>query len=352
MELDLHHPVSRRARRGVLALLLALALLSAGCTGGGDEDVTEDTDGDGIPNGAESSPHLIAISGPTGATQRAVTSDPHVEDTDGDGLDDGDEFHRGTDPRSADTDGDLLLDGFNVTPPAGDARIGAWRSLGVVEFPTGTFLGELSQCPAVGGLKPDRFSSDRPVADGLGDGAELLGWDVVVRGTIRRVTSDPCSPDTDADALLDERERERATDPSLNDTDSDGVLDGLDFDPLWDLRLRVRDIVVTANASVLVSVAEQTFAVEPGVASATEVDLSEQVPASDPRASLETATLIVAIDRASGEGVALFPGGADFTLRVDGATGEPRFGTDPAARSASFSGADGSISFAWEIVRA
>ena len=328
-------------------LLLAAAL--AGCAGG--EDGLADGDGDGIPDRSERQERPVSVTLREGAQTRRVTSDPEVRDTDGDGLPDGDEFHRGTDPRSADTDLDGLLDGFNVTLDEGDARAQAWRALGVRESPTGTFVGELSLCRHVGALKPTEWTSDRPVTDRLGDGDELLPWSVRVRGETREVLPDPCAADADGDLLPDHLERERATDPRAADTDDDGHPDGTDLDPLWDLRLRLHDVVMEgANASVRLHALDAEAVLAPGEPGALVADVDEQVPVQHPRDAFEVQVLLTALDAETGEPVRLFPGGAQAILAFDLVRGT----STPAGEGGTlrFAGEDGSVSFAWTVEKA
>ena len=70
-----------------------------------------DSNGDGIPDGAEDSDG----DGLTNAQELALGTDPSKADTDGDGLSDGDEVNKyGTNPLVADTDGDGIPDGLEV----------------------------------------------------------------------------------------------------------------------------------------------------------------------------------------------------------------------------------------------
>src|SRR5581483_4189222 len=230
--------------------LLAILLLLAGCVGQGNG--ARDTDGDGLPDDQETTPHAISIAYANGTVEsRAVTSDPHRQDTDGDGLSDVDEFAFKTDPRSVDTDRDGLLDGHNVTLPAGSDQAKAWRALGVLEVPAGSgkFVGEMDatrECT----LSAARGSSELLSPDALSDGAEVAGWNVTVRGFSFPVTSDPCVADTDRDGLPDDKEMALGTDPRNPDTDGDGVVDGFDADPLWNLGLALENVTASGNATV------------------------------------------------------------------------------------------------------
>ena len=72
----------------------------------GTDPNAEDSDGDGLTDGAEINTH---------------GSDPAKADTDGDGLDDPAELAAGTDPRNVDSDGDGVSDGEDANPTRFDA---------------------------------------------------------------------------------------------------------------------------------------------------------------------------------------------------------------------------------------
>ena len=338
--------------RPVLTLLLLASLVTAGCTGG-EESEQEDRDEDGMSDLAETRPRLITIERVAGPETRSVTSDPGDPDTDDDGLTDVNEFGFATDPRDVDTDGDGLLDGPNLTLPEGSAFADTLRGRGIHESPAGTFLGELSQCPQYGGLKPHVESSDRPTPDRLGDGEERLGWNVTLRGVTRHVASDPCTSDADRDALPDDLERAAGSDPGLVDSDGDGTQDGNDADPAADLHLVLRAVSATTRNGTAVTL---TFAA--GLSSATlqapgqtsaELAVDDQ---TSTRGSLLVGLLVGAED-AQGRRVALTPnpGGAILyldllqgTVAIDGS--EPRV-----LERVELAGDDGTLSFSWGALR-
>lgn len=227
-------------------LLLMIALALSGCTSSEGTDL--DGDDDGADDAIETEGLVIEIALLGGPTRRLVTSDPEIADTDGDGLLDGAELMVwGSDPRDVDTDDDGLLDGEDAY--AEGEKADAWRALGILEI-DGLFLGEFDACPGTGRqLRAASASSDLPFPDGLTDGEEIRGWDVTLRGQTRRVTSDPCVPDTDDDRLLDHEERLAGTDPRSPDTDGDGAPDGSDADPLHDLALAFSEATVEGAAS-------------------------------------------------------------------------------------------------------
>ncbi|TMA03614.1 MAG: hypothetical protein E6J99_00105, partial [Methanobacteriota archaeon] len=164
-----------------------------------------DTDGDGLPDGAELLP---------GGSQDP--SDPTVPDTDRDGLSDGVErIVFGSDPTRTDTDDDTLSDLTEVTPRSLELEID-----GILE------VRSVTTSPA----SPDTDF------DGLRDHLE---WDGLSQYGFQ---TDPSDPDTDHDGLSDADElaglNRRPTNPLEPDTDGDGLIDGLDLSPteLWDLQ--------------------------------------------------------------------------------------------------------------------
>lgn len=227
-----------------LALLLALLLATvalAGCATPDTQATENDADGDGLPDGTEEGLRVITVTTKAGIENRTVTSDPGKTDTDGDGVSDMQEFLWKTDPRKMDTDGDGLLDGKHVSLPLGSDAYDRFKADGIIENPArqGEFLGEMSLCPQNNGLRPVEWDSDRPVADGAGDGEEILGWTVTTPAGTRDVTSDPCTYDSDGDGVRDGEEQRLGTDPTARDTDGDGVSDLVDPDPLANLKMRV-----------------------------------------------------------------------------------------------------------------
>ncbi|NYG57905.1 hypothetical protein BJ980_000828 [Nocardioides daedukensis] len=143
-------------------------------------DTNLDSDGDGLPDGAEDS-------GSENDDYDNEPTDPFDPDSDDDGVDDGDEvLEDGTDPNSDDTDGDGLKDGDEKTHGTDP-------------------------------LDPDTDD------DGLSDGEEVTGSE---NDGYDNETTDPLDPDSDDDGLTDGDEIEAGTDPNLGDTDGDGLSDG------------------------------------------------------------------------------------------------------------------------------
>lgn len=333
-------------RRALLMALLLTTAALAGCTGRSDDD----RDRDGLKNAEEGDQRVITVVLANGTFARTVTSDPDDADSDGDGLKDGEEYARDTDPRDPDTDRDGLLDGADVTPS--EARAAEWRAKGIVDV-NGTFLGEADACADRSrSLKPNVWSSDLPAADGLADGDELRGWDITLGGSTRRVTSDPCTSDTDTDGLLDHDERAAGTDPRDPDSENDGARDGYDADPRADLALAFGDLVASPPSNVtsvrlLFTVAAATAGLGWPGNGTTTLDVPDTTV---DRASLEASVIITAEDRATGQPLALFPDPRGVVVTFDLLKGTVT-GATAEGDTLSFQGADGSVSFSWSAVR-
>lgn len=171
----------RFAHRSPLASLLAVTLLTGGCSISGNDPNPPDTDGDGIPDRLELAHGLDprdpadAALDPDGDQLPNLDeimlhdTDIAVADTDGDGLGDGGEVVAGTDPHLTDTDEDELTDGAEVISI---------------------------------GSNPLLVDTD---GDTIGDGVEVNGFTLYDKTT--EITTDPVSADTDADGLHDGLER-------------------------------------------------------------------------------------------------------------------------------------------------
>lgn len=189
--------------RGALSAAIAVALVSvalAGCA-----QLSNDRDGDGLPNGIE----------------RKFGTDPDDPDTDDDGLDDKAEVvtyrNRGVDPLHPDPDGDGLTDREEALLYGTDAST---------------------------------KDTDR---DGLTDTREirdLSTWDCSTIPCRRLSGLNATKRDTDGDLWMDQAETsywldrlgeemtaaELGADPNV---DGDDWVDGEDADPLYDLRLKL-----------------------------------------------------------------------------------------------------------------
>ncbi|OJH42141.1 hypothetical protein BON30_02685 [Cystobacter ferrugineus] len=188
------------------------------------DDVTRDTDGDGIID----------------VIEQATNTDPNNPDTDGDGILDGveDRNHNGTvdpgetDPRKADSDGDGIPDGVEdknhdgtVDPGETDPRKTDSDADGL---PDG-----LEDKNHDGKVDEGETDPRNPDTDGGGviDGAE----DKNHNGQVDEDETDPLNPadddptrDTDGDGITDNIEVATGTDPNNPDSDGDGILDGIE----------------------------------------------------------------------------------------------------------------------------
>ncbi|MFA5861818.1 MAG: hypothetical protein WDA16_09005 [Candidatus Thermoplasmatota archaeon] len=335
--------------------LLICVLFLAGCTSSGGSTRDGDADGDGLSDAAETTQHAITVVTKDGPVTRSVTSDTHSVDTDGDGLTDLDEYVRGTISRSVDTDDDGLLDGNDIRLPAGSPLVAQFRALGIRESAAGTFLGELDGCKDIGGLKPNEWSSDRPFPDKLGDGEEMAGWNITVRGVTKHVASSPCVGDTDHDGLPDDVEKALGLDPTKADTDGDGVRDGIDADPLWDLGLQLANITVRApgkepvNVTAQLGVVTQTVTLANGSTRIIRLDVDDS---SSSRESL-SAPMILTVTDSRGEPVDVVGdarGGIILTFDVLKATANSG-GSDKPEGAFLLEGTDGSLTFDWSVTR-
>ncbi len=220
-----------------------------GLTNGQEQDVgtnptLEDTDGDGLKDGAElapanpffqSDPNKFDTDGdflPDGVEVNQTHTSPTLKDTDGDGLPDNVEvLVSKTDPLLADTDGgfssdgaEVLVDGTNPNDPKDDvqdtdgdglsdwAEDNLWKTDPLIADTDGDGL---TDGPEVLEHKTNPLDPDSD-ADGLSDGDEVNVWQ-----------TKPLVPDTDEDGLKDGDEvLVHKTDPKRKDTDWDSLSDG------------------------------------------------------------------------------------------------------------------------------
>jgi hypothetical protein len=171
-----------------------------------------DLDGDGLPNGNETT----------------HGTDPNNPDTDGDGLTDGEEVNRyGTDPLKKDTDNDRLTDFQEVKGVTIKQRI---------------YVCGKKKVPSSITVKTNPVKKDTD-KDGIADGKEVKGFKIkqkvrIPKGktiTIGRVRTNPTRKDSDRDGLVDKVEitgkankkyGKAKSDPTRCDTDRGGVSDG------------------------------------------------------------------------------------------------------------------------------
>lgn len=206
-------------------------------------------------------------------------------------------------------------------------------------------------CRSFGGLKPTEWSSDRPLPDGLGDGEELKGWNVTVRGNSRTGVPDPCTRDFDQDGLADDDERDARTDPRAADTDSDGARDGVDADPLWDLGILVENLTSTVPARLMFTLGRTSVE---GNAPPPFLGIQAEVPdaTSDPATLVAVGALFATDDNAT-RPIALFPGGNHAELRFDLARASlVAGGATWSEGEVTLEGEDGAVSFSWRVTRA
>lgn len=233
----------------ILVILLFLVVPLAGCFGEPEDDDFIDTE-------LEREGWDVTVEKLDGTTEtRHVTSSPHDPDTDADGVQDFAEMNEKTDPRAPDTDGDGLLDGHDVVMDADDDRVEEWKGLGIrwQAVPGGavSFFGERgNETVGHGGDPLDQDTDD----DGVSDGDEVAGYEVVVNGESRTVTTLVRFADSDSDRLDDGVELRLGLDPSDKDTDRDGVIDSADIDPYRDVRLTftVHDVRTEGNTQRVV----------------------------------------------------------------------------------------------------
>ena len=195
-----------------------------------------DPDGDGLPNGEETTngtnpndPDTDDDGLSDGDEVNVHKTDPLVKDTDKDGLTDGDEVNiYKTDPLVKDTDKDGLGDGQEVK--------------GVKIRERFEICGKKARKSITVKTNPLKKDTDR---DGLRDGKEVKGYKIKQRvktraGTfsIGKTRSNPLKKDTDRDGLKDKVEMtgkankrfgKAKSDPSKCDTDQGGISDGAEI---------------------------------------------------------------------------------------------------------------------------
>ncbi|MFO0590844.1 MAG: hypothetical protein U0441_25090 [Polyangiaceae bacterium] len=215
----------------------------------------KDTDGGGVSDGNEDTNH----NGKVDAGERNPTlghgADDLTGDSDGDGLTDGTEIGLGTDPNDADSDDDGLLDGDEVQPGVDTDGDGLINALDPDSDNDGLFDGTeagkdcsnkdtdttKSHCvaDADGGLTvtspTDADTDDGSVSDGSEDTNHNGAIDAgETNPTVGHGADDLQNTDTDGDGLSDALELTIGTDPNDADSDDDGVIDGKEPNPTDD----------------------------------------------------------------------------------------------------------------------
>ena len=209
-----------------LTLLIGLSLASVGASA---QDVTLDTDADGLideqeleigtdPNNSDSDTDRLS----DGFEVREYGTDPLRADSDEDGLGDGDELEvYKTDPLSTDSDGDGFDDATEVDAGSDPADFNSIPRKDTSKDTDGDGLLDDDELQI--GTDPNKTDTD---VDRLSDGFEVLEYG-----------SDPLRADTDEDGLGDGDELEvYKTDALSADTDGDGVDDATEIDAGTDPR--------------------------------------------------------------------------------------------------------------------
>lgn len=285
-----------------MGILLCVASL-AGC--GGDN---ADSDGDGLTDAQEKRGYDIIIDLLGQRVQRHVDSDPKKYDTDNDGLSDQDEFlfpsispKPGLDPRSADTDQDGLTDCQEALHTViADCENPDFT--GPYDGGFGTQAGNADSDPGISrywetyGFDDQTDTLVPPIGfgDGLADGFELAGYDVVIGSRTVHVVTDPLNGDSDGDGLDDGEEVKFTANPQVPDTDGDGCRDGQDAFPDREERyaLGLRTVNLTqdhdsdpskgADLRLLVAYTDRTFDLPPSGGFAIQVNVETDISFLDP----------------------------------------------------------------------
>lgn len=242
--------------RALLPVLLLSCAMLAGCGSGGG---SPDSDGDGLADAGELEGWLVRVDYLRERVEYRGPSDPHSRDTDGDGLEDQDEYLLGLDAMKADTDGDGLTDCQEErhtvraeceTPYEGLEADGGYGT-DPKRADSDPIGGRLVRAPGWFTDRTGTLPNGPETGDGISDGEEVLGFQVLVPGGTRQVKTDPRDADSDNDGLGDGEERLYSGDPTVPDTDGDGCEDG--GDPFPDkaelLRPGLIDFTLDANGT-------------------------------------------------------------------------------------------------------
>ena len=194
----------------------------------------QDTDGDNLLDGEEVGGFIIKVAG----IDRTVRTDPTKPDSDGDGKSDFDEklgwafdptFGAKkvvTDPTLSDTDGDGIPD----DEQAKSRRDPTEMLLSQDSDGDGLTNGQELEGSTIQVAGQDRIVGTNPSltdtdGDGLSDGAEVREYNITVNGLERVVKTDPRIIDTDNDGFSDLEESTLGIDGTVSDTDGDGIPD-------------------------------------------------------------------------------------------------------------------------------
>ena len=256
-----------------------------------------DTDDGTVPDGTEDSDHNGRVD--PGERDPNLAADdvavPPPDDTDGDGLTDDQEVRLGLDPLDADTDDDGVPDGAETSPGEdadGDGLANAndpdsdndgildGTELGVTlpgpgtDPAAGDFIPDADPTTTTDPLDPD--TDDGSVPDGEEDANHNGRVDAGERDpnvAADDVAEPPPPPvDSDGDGLTDDREVELSLDPHDADTDDDGVIDGAE--PAAD---------VDSDGDGAIDAADPDSDND-GILDGTELGVTEAGPDTDPAA--------------------------------------------------------------------
>ena len=183
------------------------------------DPTSNDTDGDGLPDGWE-----VRYENVEGVNPVLMADDTELAlDGENDGLNLSEEGKANTDPTSNDTDGDGLSDGWEVeykNIPGVDPTVAASDvELALDGDGDGLNLSEEFR------VNTDPTSNDTD-GDGLGDGWELRYNDTEGVNPVLMANSTELALDGENDGLNLSEEGKANTDPTSNDTDGDGLSDG------------------------------------------------------------------------------------------------------------------------------
>jgi len=179
------------------------------------KDAYLDSDGDGLTNKEEYGLRLV-YGNWTNPSGLDLNGDgvPDGFDTDRDGMPDGWEVGNGLnplDPKDADLDSDH--DGADINGDGVLTKDEYFTNL--MEYQVALLFG-----------KPTDPRDNDTDGDGLMDGVEVSGWDIIVNSEIARIVSNPLIKDTDDDGISDRLEKVSfRTNASSADSDGDTLSD-------------------------------------------------------------------------------------------------------------------------------
>lgn len=199
-----------------------------------DDARFRDSDGDGVPDETEDLGYDTMVNGQL----VHMTSDKFDPDSDDDKLPDLLEHKLKSNPRAADTDGDGLpdFDEFNgpgtcVTTAIPCVGFTAWADFVTECADADNCNFTLADLDAFGSRKTGtNLNYADTDGDGLSDLIEVNGYNIMVNGQQRHVDPDEFDPNSDADPWNDGTEyyNNPPTDATLADTDGDGTNDNLE----------------------------------------------------------------------------------------------------------------------------